>query len=311
MRIRTTLACAAMLSTLAVAQQQLPTPQPASPKPAPILEAPTPPGVTPISLPPETIVLTIGTEKITKAQFEELLAALAQGRPLPTGADKRRVATQLGELHAVAQEARKRKIDQNEVTKKLVALQTDQVLASELQKQVASEVKVDDAAAQTYYDSHKAQYEQVKALHILIRFKGSSVPLKPNEKDLTEAEALAKAEEIRKKLADGGDFAAIAKAESDDTGTAANGGALPPFSKGQMVKEFEDAVYNQPIGELSQPVKTKYGYHIIKVQERKEKTLEQARADIDKQLKQQMLREAMDRIEKETPVTLDEAYFGK
>jgi len=58
-------------------------------------------------------------------------------------------------------------------------------------------------------------------------------------------------------------------------------------------------------------VKTKYGYHIIKVQERKEKTLEQARADIDKQLKQQMLREAMDRIEKETPVTLDEAYFGK
>jgi parvulin-like peptidyl-prolyl isomerase len=300
-----------MLSTLAVAQQQLPTPQPASPKPAPILEAPTPPGVTPISLPPETIVLTIGTEKITKAQFEELLAALAQGRPLPTGADKRRVATQLGELHAVAQEARKRKIDQNEVTKKLVALQTDQVLASELQKQVASEVKVDDAAAQTYYDSHKAQYEQVKALHILIRFKGSSVPLKPNEKDLTEAEALAKAEEIRKKLADGGDFAAIAKAESDDTGTAANGGALPPFSKGQMVKEFEDAVYNQPIGELSQPVKTKYGYHIIKVQERKEKTLEQARADIDKQLKQQMLREAMDRIEKETPVTLDEAYFGK
>jgi hypothetical protein len=311
MRIRTTLACAAMLPTFAVAQQQPATPQPPTPKPAPILEAPTQPGVTPSSLPPETIVLTIGTEKITKAQFEELLAALAQGRPLPTGPDKRKVATQLGELHAVAQEARKRKIDQSAATKELVALQTDQVLASELQKQVAGEVKVDDAAAQNYYDSHKAQYEQVKAVHILIRFKGSPVPLKPNEKDLTEAEALAKAEEIRKKLADGGDFAAIAKAESDDTGTAANGGALPPFSKGQMVKEFEDAVYNQPIGELSQPVKTKYGYHIIKVQERKEKTLEQARSDIDKQLKQQMLREAMERIEKETPVTLDDAYFGK
>ena len=310
MRIRTTLACAAMLSTLAVAQQQLPTPQPASPKPAPILEAPTPPGVTPISLPPETIVLTIGTEKITKAQFEELLAALAQGRPLPTGADKRRVATQLGELHAVAQEARKRKIDQNEVTKKLVALQTDQVLASELQKQVASEVKVDDAAAQTYYDSHKAQYEQVKALHILIRFKGSSVPLKANEKDLTPEEALAKAEDLRKKLMDGGDFAAIAKAESDDAGSAAKGGSLGTFKHGQMVGPFDQAAFSLPVGEISEPIKTQFGYHIIKIASRTAKTFDEAKPQIEKDLKPKLAKDALDQIKAHTAVTLDEAYFG-
>jgi peptidyl-prolyl cis-trans isomerase C len=311
MRIRTTLAYAALLPTFAVAQQQPPTPPPAA-RPAPVLETPAAPGVTPITLPPEAVVLTIGTEKVTRAQFEELLAALASnGRPVPNAAAKRQVAKQLGELHAVAQEARKRKIDQSSAVKQLLAIQTDQVLATELQRQVAGEVKVDDTAAHAYYDAHKAQYEQVKAYHILIRFKGSQVPLKPNEKDLTDEEALAKAKEIHKKLADGGDFAAIAKAESDDVGTAVTGGALPPFSKGQMVKEFEDAVYSQPIGQISDPVKTKYGYHIIKVEERKSKTFEEARADIDKQLKQQLTRDAMDRIEKETPVTLDDTYFGK
>lgn len=300
-----------MLPALALAQQT-PATAPAPAKPKPALESPAAPGTTPITLPPEAVILTIGSEKMTRAQFEELLAVLADtGRPVPNAQAKRQIAKQLGELRAVAQEARKRKIDQSAATKELVAIQTDQVLANELQRQVAGEVKVDDAASHAYYDSHKAQYEQVKAKHILIRFKGSQVPLKPNEKDLTEEEALAKAQDIHKKLADGGDFAAIAKQESDDTGTAASGGVLPPFGKGQMVKEFEDAVYSQPIGQISEPVKTKYGYHIIKVEARTGKTFEEARIDIDKQLKQQLIKDAMERIEKETPVTLDETYFGK
>jgi parvulin-like peptidyl-prolyl isomerase len=310
MRTRIILACAAILPIFAIAQQTPPAAQPSAPKPA--LESPAAPGTTPITLPPEAVVLTIGSEKMTRAQFEELLAALAaNGRPVPNAAAKRQLAKQLGELHSVALEARKRKIDQAAATKQLLTIQVDQVLANELQRQVAGELKVDDAEARAYYDSHKGQYEQIKAYHILIRFKGSQVPTKPNEKDLSDEEALAKAKEIHKKLVDGGDFAAIAKAESDDTGTAAAGGALPPFARGQMVKEFEDAVYSQPIGQISDPVKTKYGYHIIKVEERKSKTLEEVRADIDKQLKQQLLREAMDRIERETPVTLDETYFGK
>ena len=190
------------------------------------------------------------------------------------------------------------------------AIQVDSVLANALQRQVSDEVKPDDAAMQAYYDAHKSQYEQVKASHILIRYKGSQVPVRPNEKDLTEEEALAKAQDVEKQLAGGGDFAAIAKANSDDTGTATNGGALPPFTRGQMVPEFEQAVFSQQVGKISDPVKTKYGYHIIKVEERTSKTFEEAKPEIEKQLKPQLLREAMDRIEKQVPVTLDDNYFG-
>jgi parvulin-like peptidyl-prolyl isomerase len=298
------------LITAALFAQQPPTtpstPQ-APPRPAPSLAPPAP------TVAPDAVVLTIGTQQITRAQFEALLAALVEsnGRPIPNAAAKRQVAQQFGQIIALSEEARKRKLDQTPSAKQMITIQIDSYLANALQRQVGDEVKPDDAALHAYYDSHKAQYEQIKAVHILIRFKGSQVPIRPNGKDLTEEEALAKAQDIVKQLAAGGDFAAIAKAESDDTGTGSNGGALPPFGRGQMVPEFEQAVFSQPVGKLSDPVKTKFGYHIIRVDERTSKNFEEAKADVEKQLKPQLLREAMDRLEKQTPVTLDDNYFGK
>jgi peptidyl-prolyl cis-trans isomerase C len=299
-----------LLTAVLFAQPQPPAPQaqpPATPRPAPPLAAPAP------VVAPDAVVLTIGTQKITRAQFEALLAALVEsnGRPIPNAAAKRQVAQQFGQIIALSDEARKRKLDQTPSAKQMITIQTDSILANALQRQVGDEVKPDDAALRAYYDSHKSQYEQIKAEHILIRFKGSPVPMKPTEKDLTEDEALAKAQGIVKQLAGGGDFAAIAKAESDDTGTGANGGALPPFGRGQMVPEFEQAVFSQPVGKISDPVKTKFGYHIIKVEERTSKSFEEAKPDVEKQLKPQLLREAMDRLEKQTPITLDDNYFGK
>lgn len=256
---------------------------------------------------PDAVILTIGTEKITRAQFEDLLKGLADaGRPAATATARRQVAEQLGELTVLAQEARKRKLDQSPAVKQLIVIQTDQVLAGTLAKEL-SEVKVDDAAARAFYDAHKSEYEQVKASHILIRFQGSRVPLKANEKDLTDAEALAKAQEIRKKLVDGADFSATAKAESDDTGSGANGGSLGSFGHGQMVAAFEQAAFTLPVGQISEPIKTQFGYHIIKVESRTSKTFEEAKGDVGKQ----MSKDALDSIRKQTPVTLDEAYFGK
>ena len=111
-------------------------------------------------------------------------------------------------MKSIAEEARKRKNDQAPGIQQLIAIQTDNVLAGALAKRITDEIKPDEPALKAYYDAHKNQYEQVKASHVLIRFQGSRVPLKPNQKDLTDAEALAKATEIRKQLIAGGDFAA-------------------------------------------------------------------------------------------------------
>ena len=214
-------------------------------------------------------------------------------------------------MKSIAQEARKRKVDQTPGVQQLIAIQADNVLASALAKRIADEIKPDEAALKAYYDAHKNQYEQVKASHILIRFQGSRVPLKPNQKDLTDAEALAKATEIRKQIIAGGDFATIAKAESDDTGSGAQGGSLGSFPHGQMVAPFDQAAFSLPVGQVSEPVKSPFGYHVIKVEEHITKSFEEARPEIEKQIKPQLTKEAMDRIKKQLPVTIDDAYFGK
>src|SRR3982751_6605530 len=102
--------------------------------------------------------------------------------------------------------------------------QNANMLAALTYEQLGKDVKLDDAEVKKYYETHKAEFERVHARHILIRAAGSPLAVRPGEKDLTDAEALAKAQEIRKKIEAGADFAALAREESDDTGSGSNGG---------------------------------------------------------------------------------------
>ena len=147
----------------------------------------------------------------------------------------------------------------------MMAIQGDSYLANALAKRISDDTHFTELDLRSYYDSHKSEFEEAQGGHILIRFKGSSVPLKPNEKDLTPEEALAKAQEIRKQILAGGDFATIAKAESDDTGTEAKGGDLGTFKHGQMVAPIDQAAFALAVGQVSEPVRTNFGYHLIKI----------------------------------------------
>jgi parvulin-like peptidyl-prolyl isomerase len=293
-----------------VANAQQPS-SPASPAPKVTVTpaapaAPAPPAIAPGStLAPDAVVITIGAQKITRAEFELLVATVAPKAVAP--ADKRKVAEQYADLETMVQEARKRMLDQSPETKQMMAIQSDNVLASTLAKKLQDKSQFTDLDLRAYFNAHPAEFQEAKGSHILIRFKGSAVPLKPNEKDLTEAEALAKAQDIRAKLVAGGDFAALAKAESDDAGSGAKGGDLGTFKQGQMVPPFDKAAFTAPIGEVTEPVKTNFGYHLIKISSRTTKTFEQAKPDIEKDL----ARESMEEIRAKTPVTLNEEYFGK
>jgi hypothetical protein len=165
-----------------VAQPQPPA-KPASAPLAKPAEGDAKPAAPAPTVPPETAVVTIGSEKLTRAQFEQILTALADnGRPATTPAAKRQVANQLGEIMALAQEARRRKVDLGPGVQEMIAIQTDQVLGSALARQVSNDLKIDDAALHAYYDQHKSQYENATASHILIKFKAANAPAKPGEK---------------------------------------------------------------------------------------------------------------------------------
>lgn len=303
-----TCACLSAQTAQHAPVQKPATSAPAVPKTAPGTAAP----VSTAATAPNTVVLRVGSETMTRTEFESFVAGLPpQLRAQAEGAGKRRVAEQLLELKTLAQEARKRHLDQRADVKQTLALQTDNVLASALYKDLIGSATPDQPALQAYYDQHKQEFEQVKARHILIRTKGSQVPAKPGKPELSEAEALAKAQEIRKKLQGGVDFGMLAKEESDDTGSGSNGGSLGTFGHGQMVPPFEQAAFAMQAGQISEPVKTQFGYHIIKVDEHISKPFSEVKEQLAEHLKPELARKQMEELRKASGATLDDSYFGK
>lgn len=190
-------------------------------------------------------------------------------------------------------------------------MRTDQTLEQNLFESLLATAKPDAAALHAYYDAHKSDWEEVKAKHILIRFHGSALPLKPGQKDRTEAEALAFANDIRAKIVAGASFDEMAKASSDDSGNAQSGGDLGSFGKGRMVPAFEKAAFAAEPGKVTEPVKTQFGYHLILVEEHKTKPFEDVQAEIETKIKPDLAQKTMADIRKKANVVYDEAYFEK
>lgn len=274
------------------------------------MRPPAPPALPPV--PPETVVLTIGEEKMTAAEFDHLIQAVVPERArMQFGTSVRsRLADSLVDSRVKAREAQRLKLDETPEYKAIMAFATQQILAQQYTVHLQATTKVDEADARKYYDEHKSDYLQLKARHILIRAKGSSVPLKKDAKELTDEEALAKAKEIRQKLVDGADFATLAKAESDDAGSGANGGDLGTFGHGRMVPAFEEVAFKIPVGEISQPVKSQFGYHIIKVESRQEKTFAEVRPEIERKLTAEMIKKTQDDLKAAAHVVMNPDYFG-
>jgi peptidyl-prolyl cis-trans isomerase C len=157
-----------------------------------------------------------------------------------------------------------------------------------IKEHVIQETAVSDAESRAFYDQNASMFEkpeQIQARHILIKMEG----------DVTEAqkaEALKKIEMIRKKALEGEDFAALASEYSEGP-SSVKGGDLGHFSRGQMVKPFEDAAFALKTGEISEVVETQFGYHIIEVTDQQPASVvsyETVQAQIVERLKQEKSR---------------------
>ena len=145
----------------------------------------------------------------------------------------------------------------------------------------AAEVTVDDASLRAHYEQIKDRFtseERRHGYHILIAI----------DNDVNDTDAKKQAEEVLAKLKAGGDFAALAKQYSKDTGSASKGGDLGWAARGQFVKAFEDMLFSMKPGELSAPVKSEFGYHLIRLDEVEggaSKSFEDVRAEVESDYK--------------------------
>jgi peptidyl-prolyl cis-trans isomerase C len=260
---------------------------------------------------PDKVILTIGDQKITESQFDDMINAIpAQYQPYARGAGKRAFAEQIAQVKALAQEAEKRKIDQQPKIKDELEFQRENLLAQAMFLSMQDSVKVDDAAIEKYYNEHKSDYEVLKGRHILIRVKGAPMQAIPGKPELSDEEALAKARDLRKRIIAGEDFATLAKTESDDAGSGTQGGDLGEFRKGMMVPPFEEAAFAAKVNEITEPVKSPFGYHLIKIESHVTKSLAESRPDIEKKLRPEMARAAVANLRKSATVQMDDSFFG-
>ena len=252
---------------------------------------------------PKKVVISVGGQKYTAEQYEAFVASLPpDARALNTGPSRRTLGEEYARLKILSAEAQKRGLENSETFKRQMEIMRDNLLVGVLLQEMQDKL-VTDAEISKYYDANKASFEQVKARHILIAVDP--------DKGLTDAQAKAKAAEIKAKLENGAKFEDLAKAESADPGTKDKGGELDPFPRGVMVKEFEDAAFSLEPGKISDPVKTEYGYHIIQVEKREIPTLDAMKDAIGDKLRQEKFEEWYNGLKKNANPQFDEEFFPK
>lgn len=250
----------------------------------------------------EKVYATVGKEKITqnsvdrfidqlpppyKAQINAQMASPEAQKELTKNIVENIIANKV-----FSREARRLKLHEKPEVQEKINAMTNQILVSEYMSELQDKIKVGEAEMQAYYEKNKGQYldpEKIKASHILLK---------------TEEEAQA----VLKELKAGKEFDQLAK-EKSICPSKTKGGDLGWFDRGRMVPEFEAAAFNLKKGDISEIVKTKFGYHIIRLDDRKaaeQKSFDSVKTQIENQLKQQKMnaeiKETQTKLEKEFKV---------
>ena len=276
--------CAAAAMAGPVAAQQPATPQAAPPTAAqapaqkPAAKPPAAAAAAPAAQPlKDPVVATVNGQPIRLSELEIAQQALPQQyRNMPLQAVFPALLDRIVDSKLVVQEGKKNKVTDDPAFKKRMAFVEDQVLQDFwIQREVARKVTA-EKLQQRYEERLKSMpsEEEVHARHILVS---------------TEDEAKAIIAELKK----GAAFDKLAKEKSTDKASGAEGGDLGWFKKSDMVKEFADAAFALKKDELTEtPVKTQFGYHVIKVEDRR-KAPPPAFEELADQLREEMVREAV------------------
>ena len=246
------------------------------------------------------VLARVNGEAIERWEFENAVKRIEARAGGPVPAEKRDevlrgVLDQLVAYHLLAQESRARKIavgDQDvearlaeirksfpseDAFKQGIAAQgltpehlreqarTSLEVTKVIEAEVTPKVLVQDAEVNTFYAQNLERFKQGESVHASHILFGAAQDATPAQK----TEAKAKAQAALKEVRAGGDFATLARAQSQDQGSAAQGGDLGFFPKGQMNPQFEDAAFKLKAGAVSPVVETPFGFHIIKVHERR------------------------------------------
>ena len=262
--------------------------------------------------------------------FDDFLQGNPRFQQQAQGPQREELKKQFGEFKVIAERAKKEGLDRDDITRLQALLDRSQALAGaylgDLQKN--ADKLVSDTDVEQYYKDHTVEFDEVRVRHILIstqpkdegedqeeaKNKDKDKVKKPTEKPktLTKEEARKKAQDLLERVRKGEDFAKLASENSDDPGSKDKGGEYDFFGHGKMVPEFDQAAFALKPGEISNLVETQYGFHIIKLEERRsaaEPSADQkVRQQIIDKLKQEKLEARINEIAEKSDVVVPEDF---
>ena len=252
----------------------------------------------------DNVVMRVNGDPITEREFNLFLQnAPAEGRQFyGSPAGRRALADELVKLKVLEQEGGRLGIPDDPETKIQIAMARAQITAARALEKIASQ-KTDDRIRAEY---EKEKGSSVSLRHILFAYQGGAAPARGGQPAPTEAVAMQKATAVAAKLRGGADFAATARAESDDEQSGANGGMIGPAKPDQLPPDIAAVVSKLQPGQMSDPVKTQFGVHIFKVEQ---PSLEDLRPMLTQRVRQQVAEEEVKRLQGAAKVDLDPKFF--
>jgi parvulin-like peptidyl-prolyl isomerase len=269
------------------------------------------------SIPPDTVVISIGDIKVTAKEVNRILETMpAQFRPFYSGPGKRQLADIIINNKLLFQEAEGRKLQDKDPVNLDIRISREAILTAAARGELEKEIAVTDEAMQKYLDENMAKYEQAKVRRIVIcSTAGLNInPNQPAGSCLPPEEARAKAEEIRKKLLSGADFEEMAAKFSSDTMSSGKGGDLGYIRRGHqmplIVPPVEEAVFSIPVGSISEVIPSAFGFEIVKVEDRRKPKVQEVRRELEPQLRKQKVDDLLKDWKAKQTVTIDEGFFA-
>jgi len=276
------------------------------------------------SVAPHETVLKVGETALTAAEFEKMVQALPpQFAAALQTIGRRGFAQQYASMLVLAQEGRRRKLDQGGPFGQMLAFDRIFLLSQLAASAIAESLgAVSQEDVSYYYSSRKEDFEQVKARGIYIPFEPSSgasgISVIPpaglasavNQRQrLTEAQALAKVRDLEQRIRAGESMDRVARQESQHP-TASEGGDFGYVRRDQFETRVANALFALQPTRLSQPIKDSSGYYLFMVEQKRIQPLEEVRNMIENNLRQEKLSQLIGNLTKDTPIELNPKFFG-
>jgi peptidyl-prolyl cis-trans isomerase C len=290
------------------------TPPPVAPgTPAPPVQAPPPETPPPAPVTPQTVVAEVEGKKLTAGDVDQILAELPSQYQQSARMNPAKTLTQLLMFRYLADEAEKANLDKRPDLKTTLEFQRMNLLYQAEINEYKDKIPVTREDQDKVYLENPDRFKQVKVKVIHISF--SATPDKPGpdgKKMLSEAEAKAKADELRKQILAGGDFGKLARENSDDKSSAAKDGDFGTISHNSPYPEpVKKAVFVLKEGEVSEPVKQANGFYLIRADSVVLQPFGDVRPQIIEELKQTRFMDWLKSLETRFTVKVENpAYFA-